>query len=789
MSAEVRGTLWALVAGGAVQRLSLFVTTIVLARGLGLAELGRLAFGLQAGALLALLADAGVRAVTARDAAASEREVALALVRRSLRVRSLLALALVAAWSLGVMLAAPDQPAFWLCCGALALPAVFDLKGIAESLRITRLEVRLEGAVSIGYLAAVAGLAAGGHLELVWIAVALLAARASYATAVVAWLVRRPVSRAAREAAAALRPSRRAWGAISIGQVLNQAVYTSDVLLIRLLAGEAAAGLFHAAHKVAIAAQIPLGMVGRLVQPHLHHAVRHGDQRATLDRVVRASAYLIVPIAAGGAVVAEGLLVALYGEEFAAAGFALRWLLLSAAVVGVGSRFGNLLFARREHRRYLSVMGLGMATNVLLSVALIPALGASGSAFATCVATSVSAATAFLLVRRRVRFQLRAAIARPLLLAALTACAAWLVPASAGPALRIAAGAACFLLGLWWLELRGGLGAIGAGLVRSSGFGSRQSPGDGAVRDATPAGTPRAPARASECCAVVVHYRCLDDTLRCLRSLLHHAPDLPVVVVDNASGDGSRAALEAGCAVRPATTLVCSEHNRGFGAGCNLGIEEALAQNAGLRHVLLLNPDTTVTAGFLERLLDTAAHHPDAGVVGCRIRRPDGSVWFENGRLRRWTLSRSHVRAPEGAAVFETGFVTGALMLVDAALLRDGLRFDERYFLYAEDLDLCCEVRARGRTLWVDTRAEVVHAEGGSQRGEAPLLGALRARQLRWMTRGKALFARKRLGALEQLCFFAVALVLKPLAGVFVARSVRFLPPYFAGLWDGVRAR
>src|SRR5690606_35580309 len=153
-----------------------------------------------------------------------------------------------------------------------------------------------------------------------------------------------------------------------------------------------------------------------------------------------------------------------------------------------------------------------------------------------------------------------------------------------------------------------------------------------------------------------------------------------------------------------------------------------------LQHVLLLNPDAVATAGMVPRLCAAAAAHPDAGIVGGRVLATDGhTVQFANRRLRPWTLARMHCEAPRDDAPFATTFVTGALMLLAADLLRDGLRFDERFFLYVEDLDLCCEVRARGRSLCIEPRA-VALPRGGGCWGAAPrVLGGLTAGQVYWL--------------------------------------------------------
>jgi GT2 family glycosyltransferase len=294
--------------------------------------------------------------------------------------------------------------------------------------------------------------------------------------------------------------------------------------------------------------------------------------------------------------------------------------------------------------------------------------------------------------------------------------------------------------------------------------------------------------RAAPCAAVVVHYRRADETAACLASLRAAAPDTPVVVVDNDGGDQPQRQLIEGCEREGAALLVMGR-NAGFGAGCNAGIDAVLRLAAGIEHVLLINPDARALPGAVDRLRQTAAEHPDAGIVGgCTLTADGGRVEFENGRLRPWTLTRMHCAAPAVDRPFETTFVTGALMLIDAGMLRAGLRFDEEFFLYAEDLDLCCEVRARGRTLWIDPRAVALHRGGGTGAG-ATVLGALTASQVYWLARSKVLFARKRLSWCQRAVALGIAALAKPILGLLIARSARFLAPHLRGLWDGLRAR
>lgn len=290
------------------------------------------------------------------------------------------------------------------------------------------------------------------------------------------------------------------------------------------------------------------------------------------------------------------------------------------------------------------------------------------------------------------------------------------------------------------------------------------------------------------CVAVVVHYVDAASTQRCVHSLLAQRPTPRIVVVDNASPDGSGQVLDATFDGLDDVVVLHADANGGFGAGCNRGIELALARWPDLGHVLLLNPDATLSPGALTELLATATRHPSAGLVGCRIDRPDGSHWFANGRWPAWTLSGFHRPAPAGQDEHRTEFVTGCCMLLVGDLLRDGLRFDEDYFLYCEDADLCREVLARGRELWITQRARAQHAAGGSQPGAA-VLGELNAGRLYWLTRGKVLLARRRLGPLQRSMFLAIAWLLKPVLGLLYSRSSRFLGPYLRGLCDGWRAR
>jgi O-antigen/teichoic acid export membrane protein len=263
---------------------------------------------------------------------------------------------------------------------------------------------------------------------------------------------------------------------LGVAQLGNELVFASDVVLLRALIGREAAALYAVAQRVALAAETPVRVLGRLLQPHLLHAARHGDTPATLARAVRASAHLILPIAAGGWVVAETLLGQLFGGSYAAAGWTLRWLLATSVLLGAASVYGNLLVARGEIRAYLACLGLLFAGKLTLTLCWIGPHAAAGAAAASFLSMALASMLTLVMLRRRLAFALAGPWGRPLAHAALVALAAWL-PAALLPgggsvtlAVQLAGGGIAFALGLQAFAMRGRWRRLGDGLQRSSGF-------------------------------------------------------------------------------------------------------------------------------------------------------------------------------------------------------------------------------------------------------------------------------------------------------------------------------
>lgn len=249
---------------------------------------------------------------------------------------------------------------------------------------------------------------------------------------------------------------------------------------------------------------------------------------------------------------------------------------------------------------------------------------------------------------------------------------------------------------------------------------------------------------------IVVSYNTADLLRRCLGSIASSGEvTVEVIVVDNASADGSADVVRQEF---PAATLVELPTNEGFAAGVNRGADLARG-----RHLLLLNPDAALRPGTLEELVAFADRHPDGGIYGGRIVTPDGAVDPRSGfgLPTPWSLFCFAVGLStvfRGSALFdpealgrwpgdrarEVGAVSGALMLVDRSLWTALGGFDETYFMYSEDIDLCGRARAMGWRPLLDPRATAVHDVGASSTpaGKAVMVFTGKATYVRRRWRG-----------------------------------------------------
>ena len=236
---------------------------------------------------------------------------------------------------------------------------------------------------------------------------------------------------------------------------------------------------------------------------------------------------------------------------------------------------------------------------------------------------------------------------------------------------------------------------------------------------------------------VILNYNSSEDTLGCLEALREaHGGERRVWVVDNASADGSEAAIVP--RLREGEAWLETGGNLGYAGGNNAGIREALAWGAD--YVLILNPDCRVERDFLTPMVIALEAVPKAGmacplVLGAesgRIQSLGGSVNLWTGRCKR----RFHGRPAEEAGHArwsEVDFPHGACMLIKRAFLEDAGLLNEAYFLYYEDVELGLRaVRETWRTLAIP-HSRVAHADTTARGARDPVVAYYGTRNQAWV--------------------------------------------------------
>jgi N-acetylglucosaminyl-diphospho-decaprenol L-rhamnosyltransferase len=235
--------------------------------------------------------------------------------------------------------------------------------------------------------------------------------------------------------------------------------------------------------------------------------------------------------------------------------------------------------------------------------------------------------------------------------------------------------------------------------------------------------------RPADVAAVIVNYNSGDDVASAARSAMEAAGDarVEVVVVDNDSHDGSADRAEAAV---PGVRVIRNGRNAGFGSAANVGMRATQTP-----WIFLLNPDARITGGTLGGLLKVVADRPEAGAVGVLTRNPDGTVYPSARRIPGYAEATMHAfvspfrpdnRWTRGYEMLDwdrrsersVDWVSGSSMLLRrAALDRIGL-FDEDYFMYVEDVDLCTRLRGARWDVWFTPELEVTHIGGTATRGK-----------------------------------------------------------------------
>jgi N-acetylglucosaminyl-diphospho-decaprenol L-rhamnosyltransferase len=227
---------------------------------------------------------------------------------------------------------------------------------------------------------------------------------------------------------------------------------------------------------------------------------------------------------------------------------------------------------------------------------------------------------------------------------------------------------------------------------------------------------------ASSVSAVVVDYHAGSALADCVDSLHKNSID-DVVVVENGETGSTPPALE-----HRKVTLVTPRINLGYGRGVNRGA----AATAPTSFLLVSNPDVVVHEGAVLRMLEFLEAHPKVGIVGPQILRPDNSVYPSQRTFPNFWLAGLHAllspwwpKNPATRRYRSTGpdgsvdWVSGACFLIRREVFEIVGGFDERYFMFAEDMALCWQVRAAGYGVAALNDAVVTHIEGLSRQRES----------------------------------------------------------------------
>jgi GT2 family glycosyltransferase len=244
----------------------------------------------------------------------------------------------------------------------------------------------------------------------------------------------------------------------------------------------------------------------------------------------------------------------------------------------------------------------------------------------------------------------------------------------------------------------------------------------------------------------IVNWNGGEDTVACLESLISADPrPARVVVVDNASTDGSGQAIAAwiGRHADSGFVVLTSDTNRGFAGANNLALA-SLASDGSLTHFFLLNNDATADTHCFAEVERALAEAPAAGILGVTIyetgsaRRP----WYAGGSvLQLRALGRHHYEVPRDGSVVPTEFVTGCAMLISRRAWDVLGPLPECYFVYFEDTEYCVRARAAGLEVVYAPRPVVYHLVAGTVGRGAVAAGLGEYR----FAKARALFARRNL--------------------------------------------
>lgn len=222
--------------------------------------------------------------------------------------------------------------------------------------------------------------------------------------------------------------------------------------------------------------------------------------------------------------------------------------------------------------------------------------------------------------------------------------------------------------------------------------------------------------------AIVVTYNSENIIRQAIAALEADPAVTKIIVVDNNSQDDTRDIVRKSSRV----TLIENPKNEGFGRANNIGLEKVETPYA-----LLVNPDAILSAGAVDTLLAAAENYKDAAILAPGLYDEEGNLHlsFKRNVFNR-EATRSNYIEPEGDACPE--FLSGAVWMLNMALIKKVGFFDPNIFLYYEDDDLCLRVRQAGYGLVYVPAAHAIHLQGASSGAHKPDVEFFKQKHMAW---------------------------------------------------------
>ncbi len=225
---------------------------------------------------------------------------------------------------------------------------------------------------------------------------------------------------------------------------------------------------------------------------------------------------------------------------------------------------------------------------------------------------------------------------------------------------------------------------------------------------------------------IIVSYKVKDYILSCLSSIFENRTDwlLEVILVDNNSKDNTVDMIKDDF---KNVIIIENDRNLGFAAANNQGLKKTTGE-----YILFLNPDTKVLPETLNKSIAFLEDNPEVGAVGCRILNPDGTVQYscksypgfwnyfcESTFLYKifpknhWT-GKFYMTNFNYAEVKEVDVVSGAFLMASRKLIKEIGGWDERFFIYSEETDLCYRIKKAGKKIFFIPQVQIIHYGGRS---------------------------------------------------------------------------